>query len=362
MAYATFKRTLDDTSQFKLDETLHEKASDHYIDDDSFIEYYPEVVGASNPVNDNLVADDLPNHAYQYINAFKTCELYIGPFQSNGDPVNITDAKWGNWRGSVVSKKVLLWPDEKEFGFSYSNKYGQAWEKMSSSGLLGKVQSGLELMRSLAGALGKSSGVSESGGKFVSAYVKAPSWESTDPIQLSNSLSFTFNFGQAGIFSGEEEVVRPIIQLASQFAPRKDSKNQNYYLGNFPTPPEIMVNYWKEMSGSLFGDIKSTMENVNSDTDGGLIGGLVSTLTSYEDQLITRQTKAIERSYAEGSNCLYVRYGRMTLGPYLVKDVSWSFDMSQLDEYGFPYKGKITFSGLESIKMPEKSQIPSMVQ
>lgn len=359
--YSELKRTLSDPSQFKIDSEIHDGTDSHYIDDNSFQEHYQKSVGASNPVYDSLKDIKEPEHAYHYINVFKTCELYIGPFSQA--PLNLTSSEWGSWRGRVVSPKVLLWPDEKEFSFSFSNKYGQAWEKMSSSGLLGKVQSGLELMRSVAGALGNSN--TAVGGKFVSAYIKAPTWESTDPIQLTNSLSFTFNFGQAGIFSGEEEVVRPILQLASQFAPRRAEGKDNYYIGNFPTPPEVMTHYWSTMSDNIFKDVKNAMSATSSSGDSedtGFLSQLTNTLTSYEDTLISRQTQAIEDAYKQNTRCLYVRYGRMTLGPYIVKDVNWSFDQSQLDEYGFPYKGKITFSGLESIRMPEQNQIPSMVQ
>jgi hypothetical protein len=49
--------------------------------------------------------------------------------------------------------------------------------------------------------------------------------------------------------------------------------------------------------------------------------------------------------------------GRMVLGPYIVKDVNWDFDFTHTDEYGFPFKGSLTFGGLESCIMPDPNQI-----
>jgi len=44
-----------------------------------------------------------------------------------------------------------------------------------------------------------------------------------------------------------------------------------------------------------------------------------------------------------------VRMGRMVWGPVLVKTVFWDFDFTHTDQYGFPYKGSLTYGGLESI-------------
>ena len=49
-----------------------------------------------------------------------------------------------------------------------------------------------------------------------------------------------------------------------------------------------------------------------------------------------------------GTRLLTFSVGKQTVGPLYVKTISWNFDFSSVDQYGYPCSGKITFSGLES--------------
>jgi hypothetical protein len=272
-------------------------------------------------------------------------------------PPSITSKLWGNWRGSTVSKNVLLFPDEKVFSFTYSNEYKAAWGEMTSKGLLGKVTSIAEAARGLASAAGAQN--INTGGKFVSKYLYAPSWTGTKPISIG-ALKFTFRFGQAGLFSGEHEVVRPIIALAKLFSP---TLNGNYAQGPAPTAPAYLAQLFVQ-GANVLKDIVGggvTEENAkDSAGDGGLINKITEleeTLMKAQDAAIIATLKGLPNSGGSGSQALCIRMGRMILGPFAVKNVSWSFDFTQTDEYGFPYQGSLTFDSLENILMPTSSQI-----
>ena len=334
---------------------------------------FPKYVGTKSPIWESLsVSTDSDCtqgqefHVYEVINKFKVCDIAVVSAGNMYAPA-LTSSAWGSWRtsnyaGLKVSNNVFLWPTEKTFNFSYNNEYGSAWEKLSSSGLLSKVSQAAELTRSIAVLAG--SDIKEVGGKFVSSYIKAPNWKETSPISLTNSLKFEFSFGQAGIFSGEQEVVKPILALASLFAPLR--QENGYTSGPMPTPPAFLVHYFAQFGGEGGKDLISSTANTIKTSMAGddnvlkeVANAAISSLTNIESQLIKIQEDAIKATLnEEGSRALCIRYGRMAVGPFTVKDVSWSFDFTHVDEYGFPYKGTLTFSGLENITTTQTHDIP----
>jgi len=322
---------------------------------DSERENMKTFVGTSNPLyeafkeSDGIISDQ-SEHVYEFINKYKICDITWGSL--GGYPLlSLNSDRWGNWRDPninpakiSVSPFVFLFPSEKSFSFSYNNEYGKAWDKLSSSGMLSKVQQAAEAMRAIAALVDP--GSIEAAGKFVPRFKEAPTWDGTKPLTLNSSLKFEFKFGQAGIFSGEEEVVRPILALASLFAPLGGA----YLKGPAPTPPAMLM--------ELLTGIPSTLKNLGEVITGE--GGIISKVTNIEKQLVEHQNSAIERGLAKYSRGLYVRMGRMSWGPALVKDVNWDFNFEQVDEYGFPYQGSITFGGLESPVVPRPEEFTTI--
>jgi len=357
---AKVHHTLNDRGSFPAEP----QALDLYIPD-SERDKIKEHVGTDNPLYkalDKITVSgteyNMSDHTYEYINRFKVCDIAIASLGS-GALLSLNNNLWGRWRTSnpasiIVSPNVFLFPSEKSFSFGYSHDYGSAWEKLTSGGLLSKVQQASEAMRSIAMMMGDSGGAVA--GRFIPRFVNAPSWNKTNPLKLSSSLKFEFKFGQAGLFSGEEEVVRPILALASLLAPLQAGPD-NYFRGPVPTPPTYLMNFLSkvpDMVGNIF-------DEITSDTDGKegtFFGGLVGKLTNIENDLIRGQNQAIQDTLngtgdaGGGSRGLFVRMGRMSWGPALVKDINWDFNFEQVDEYGFPYQGSITFSGLESVVIP----------
>jgi hypothetical protein len=213
-----------------------------------------------------------------------------------------------------------------------------------------------------------------SGGRFMSKYKEAPAWSGTKPLALNSSLTFQFRFGQAGIFSGEHEVVRPILALALPWAPYSaGTDTPNYMKGPAPTAPTFLANLFKEGAGLINEvvaavqkgkDASGTAEDTNGDGKvGGVeklaqgLGDAVSALTAVEDSIMSRMNKVIETTLNSESTFLNVRIGRMVLPPLVVKDISWNFDMTHTDEYGFPTAGAITLGSLEAIQTTSQSMV-----
>jgi hypothetical protein len=322
---------------------------------------FAQAVGMTHPVWDMLAGSDgfmtgsnLQDHAMPYINKFKVCELMMGSLGDMQAPMMAAES-WGNWRskstnpaGIDVNPHIFLFPEEKNFSFGYTNEYGEGWDASDPGGMFAKVSQASELLRSGITVFGSNNDVPVAG-KMMSRYKKSPTWKGTDPIKV-NDLKFTFQFGQAGMFSGEQEVVRPILALASLWVPI-ETDNSHYYRGTLPTPPFIMMSVFKALANSgKGGDVASSGKS-----DGG---GMLSKLTSLEESLIKVQEEGIVNAYNDSkTRALYIRMGRLVLGPFIVKDVNWDFDFSQVDEYGFPFKGTISFGGLESVVMPDPIQV-----
>jgi hypothetical protein len=335
-----------------------------YRDDATTRQTFSSDVGVTNPVratmekSDGFASQPLTDHAYEYINKFKICEIAMGSAGA-ARPIEPSNGDWGNWRtsnpaGIPVFGNVFLFPDDKTFQFSYTNNFGKAWEAVDPGGISSKVSQLAETARSFQAVLGSNMSTTVAG-KLMSRYKEAPSWTGTDPIKIGSNLKFTFQFGQAGVFSGEHEVVRPILALASLWVPIKT--DESYYRGILPTPPFMQMMALKTFNqeggiGSLINELLS------GGSEGGVVAGAIQGVTNVEQKLIKIQELAIAASLdAAGSRALYIRMGRLVMGPYIVKDVNWDFDFTHTDEYGFPYKGSITFGGLESALMPDANQI-----
>ena len=313
----------------------------------------PNVADIS-PVRENLSLEH-EDHVYPYINRFKDLEIAVTGILDDGlmaDDVN--RKKWGNWRTMNLAKvqvhpNVRLITEDSVFQFQYTNDMSPSWEAIDSKGILGKITSLKEMgvgIMMLAGQSDKAASAG-AGGRAISRYKKTPAWGGTSPIELNTSLKFKFQFGQYGIFSGEHEVVRPILALASLFAPIRAGA---YMYGIAPTVPAFIFEYMYRLPGVIkntFENIQNTMSNAGSGL-GNKAAGVVQSLSDIESGLVRINEEAIRGALNRyGSRGLMIRKGRFTAGPVVVKNVSWEFDFNHVDEFGFPYAGSCTFGGLE---------------
>jgi hypothetical protein len=329
-------------------------------DDDTSID-----VGARNPVwsaLDNVDSEgqknplDLKDHVPGSVNKFKTADLLFGnllraPNQA-GDrylplPGN-ADTRWGNWRhkggnsaGISVSPDVYLFLETPKVGYSFSHSFKPAWEGVADKGMLKKIQGVLEVARVATGVGG--------GGRMMSRFAKAPAWDTTTALQYQGEVKFSFQFGRYGLFSGEHEVVRPILAIASKFA---ISIAGNYAIGPAPTLPMYMVKMLETLGANAGGILAGAGNDLKAAAKDGIsAAGIVGALTNIEARIYNAVDKGVAAGMA-GVRTFYLRVGRVITGPFICGNIAWNFDFEQVDEYGFPWKGDITLGGLETTYFP----------
>lgn len=193
---------------------------------------------------------------------------------------------WGDWRKKDLNHICEIHPDVQlisemtNVGFGFENKFSEDISLKSlenqSDKLFGKsVSSVFKTISSVASTVSavsytaagfqdyghetKNSAVAKQ--KVISKYSNAAGWEGVSALNLSNSsLTFTFRFGQAGLYDALEEVFKPVIALAALFQP---VESDNSYSFNYMVPnSEYMMGIF--MSALISGTadmIKETIQN-----------------------------------------------------------------------------------------------------
>lgn len=361
-----------------------------YISDPKFENYYINHVSVPNPVVDTMdsaIAGE-GTHAQESVNYFRTIDIKI--VQDAGAYTSWYANKtkgWGNWRSNSikVDDRVTLYIDDlSKIGMTYSQNFGYAWDEIAGSGAIGKVADMAKKIQNnaamLAAANGSSMDVDSS--TPMGKYQKVPYIKSVEPFKIEpSSLTFNFNFGQAGIFSGEQEVVRPILALARIFLPyqspyKKDGTGGDWLNLAAPTQAQVYANIASVMGGFIseqgknltdkLSEMGSTLKEdfdishpVDSSKkalgDGAAAASNIA--TTFIKGLYKRIDQGLKTSMEKNSKSIILRIGRYQLPPCFPSSVSWNFDFTQVDEYGFPRGGTITFEGLQSPKCGELTDI-----
>jgi hypothetical protein len=329
-----------------------------------------DIIALDNPAISNV--DDqtgLPeSEVMPYINPYKVCELlFSGPVRAatyNGYSLEETNPGWGSWRikngaGIAVHPRVLLFLDTPKLGYSFTHSFEKAWEGLKEKSMLKKVEGALEIARLVAGT---TSG--PRGGRFMSAFANVPAWKSTTGIKFDGEVKFNFKYGQAGLFSGEHEVVRPIIAIVSQFGLGVGGA---YVTGPAPTMESYFVKMMESMAGGGIQDILNAISAAGADILSAALDkskgpGAATILIKAATNVQATVYNAINAGIAAGAagvRTFRIRIGRAVAGPFYAQNVSWNFDFSQTDEFGFPYAGSVSISGLEMLSFPTSGQFMS---
>lgn len=361
-----------------------------YISDPKFENYYINHVSVPNPVVDAMDSsiDGEGTHAQESVNYFRTIDIKI--VQDAGAYTSWYANKtkgWGNWRSNSikVDDRVTLYIDDlSKIGMTYSQNFGYAWDEIAGSGAIGKVADMAKKIQNNAAMLAAANGISMDvdSSTPMGKYQKVPYIKSVEPFKIEpSSLTFNFNFGQAGIFSGEQEVVRPILALARIFLPyqspyKKDGTGGDWLNLAAPTQAQVyaniasvMGNFISEQGKNLSDKLSEMGSALKEDFDishpvdstkkalGDGAAAASNIATTFIKGLYKRIDQGLKTSMEKNSKSIILRIGRYQLPPCFPSSVSWNFDFTQVDEYGFPRGGTITFEGLQSPKCGELTDI-----
>lgn len=290
-------------------------------------------------------ADD--GTSYNYNKRFR-----LSIYNTISEANNGLSTKSDNWRQSQrhklkISSNVHLFPEEfSNFSFDYENQYEypieKVMEKLNTGGSLGKIKGLLEGLTA-AGAVTGNGGGAESGLRHVSKYLKTPAWVKTSNLKLPSTITFNFAFGAGGIYDAYEEVVKPILALMQIFAP--SNAEGGSLIGPAPTPAYVLASMVKGLASTDLGA-----------TDTSAVGfDLVKRANEVADALVKKYNKEIE-TISIGCICTGF-YGGIYIPPFIVGGATGSFDFSELDEHGRPFRGKVTLKNCESVTMAHKELI-----
>lgn len=371
-----------------------------YITDEQFPKHYKQHVVHENPavtVNKNYLTGYTKDHFQPNVNALKTVEISIvssGPtaekYTNFGDNTSYWSSwDFGNWRTCTslhINENVTLRLDSNTLEMGYEYTFENLWEKVMGNKLVSTIDQAASNARMFADAVSSGGGPQTQAGLMISKYKNIPVLKDVSTFSLPSSLKFEFSFGSAGIFSGEEEVVKPILAIARALAP---TFSGNFVTGNAPSTEralaEIVQGIWQNLTGEK-DQKKAQGADVNKiftiegeagtdDTKEELAGALngnyvrdkekeqstsmIETVSAAVANKLTNLQNIIHEAFDESAKALLtqkenfkgirLRMGRLVLPPMIVKKVIFNFDFDKIDEYGFPYKGTLTLDGLETV-------------
>lgn len=291
--------------------------------------------------------------------------------EGQNDNGNDTGFPFQSWRHFInehesidtyrVSEKIKLFLDSSKIANGYSYNLGTIQE-ITKSGVFGTLQNiaeGANQFTTLVKGFKDADKNLDNFGSMleyqdrVNIYKNVPYFQDISTSSIDN-LSFTFNWGQFGLYNCELEVVKPIFALAHCFG----SSIDNY--GYIDTPFDAKFDVTTRAYSALFGATKkTTKETVRGESE--LISSTLSNIANPKDAAKEISTSSISK-LTQSLNGLYttvagqtrvrsalIRIAGAVFGPVYVSDVTWEFDYSQQDKYGMPYKGKITLGGIKPV-------------
>ena len=323
-------------------------------------------VGLASPITYNEkgeISELLGAHFQEYFNKYKECQFWLGGWDSTPDG--------SDWRKKVnnglcdINKNIRLFAEMDKVELQYTNSYSEGADIVPKN-----VGGAMDMLRDALDALtviDPSKAVSVA---HVSPFDNPKTWEKTSPIKFSSSINFNFHIGQAGLFSGLEEVVKPIYAIGALFAP---GSPQGSYTPPLPTKAQWAAMFLSSAFGEVLDKVAGIVNGVPTSNDGeegtpdkppmnsdikdtgdkvlqAVVGGAADIYNGYF-AAINKGAAAVATSggYQAGENRIaYFQFGHLRFGPCTVSGVKMSFDQNNLDDYGYPTSGKLELSGVET--------------
>lgn len=263
-----------------------------------------------------------------------------------------------------VSEKIKLFLDSSKIANGYSYNLGTI-QDITKSGVFGTLQNiaeGTNQFATLVKGFVESNTNNQSNNfastleyqDRVNIYKNVPYFQDISTSSI-DSLSFTFNWGQFGLYNCELEVVKPIFALAHCFGSSIDS------YGYIDTPFDAKFDVTTRAYSALFDTAKKDKDGVVSNTLTNIANpndnensqeSSTSSITSLTQSLNGLYTNVAGQTRVRAA---LIRIAGAVFGPVYISDVTWEFDYSQQDRYGMPYKGKITLGGIKPVLIDDIS-------
>lgn len=373
----------------KYDNTAENRFSNSQLNQtDAGKEWYNETKDQvkftmKNPMTGNSVAGStfVNTEAYEYtpyINAAKTIELWTGNSTFKDWRLKSTNKLFS------ISKNIVLIPEQNNLAINSGMELGESDSTKSKAdnfiskvtGTLGSAGDALTSLTTLVGA-GEQVFASEkqmNAAKAINQWDKMRVFKDIKRITIFDSLKFNFTFGQAGIYSGLEEVVKPIYALIYMLAPKFDSNSPAAWVNPpYPIAEVMALETLKNAIKTVTGISSSLIEDYSvSDisTDASSESDSSNVLTNIQDVVadVGIKIKGItagankKNAYSNEYNNLWIKYGNFRFGPMQYENYDISFDMSKLDEFGWPTAGSISIKGIQTARKGTTGAYLSMIE
>jgi len=309
--------------------------------------------------NDGRILDNLPKH----YNLNKRC------FISIGSPATVANAsQLDNWKKASVNglfdvhENVALFPKDQSFKIMYNLDLKDANTFGGVGGFADKATDLLETLK----AFGIGSKDDRVASTRLSPYTKPRLFGEASSLQIDGSLEFDFSFGQYGLFSGLEEVVKPIMALGNITLPRAESGKSDLdrkYITPYPTKSEFTASYISGVGSALRDNAKKLLSG--DALSSATAGDATTSAINAAETILTDYYKVLRKGSAEviksGKYAFWnIRLGKFSFGPCTIEGVNVNFDTSLLDEYGWPAKGSITISGIKGFVTATRDSFASI--
>ena len=280
------------------------------------------------------LADEIVSDQY-----FKNWRNYKNPREENSEN---TDSIF------KVSKKIKLYLDNTNIPTGYSYDLGKISDltKSGAFSALQNIAEGVAQFNAIRSEVTDKNVIygENSEASFSSNYQprinplkNVPYFQNLSTSTIDN-LSFTFSWGQFGLYNCELEVVKPIFALANCFGFSIDSE------GYIQTPFDAKFDVTTKAYSKLFSRSNENQDVIMGRNNGENLGiGGIGDLTKKLNEIYTKVAGSTSVTAA------LIRIGAGVFGPVYVSEVNWEFDYSQQDEYGMPYKGKIMLNGIKPL-------------
>lgn len=299
---------------------------------------------------------------------------------------------WDNWRKRStnhivnIDNNINLISEKNEIAIDAKQKFGEvSLDKMTDFGPLSKIK---KVVKGIGSIAATASGFIGNGadGIVTSTYGGLKGLMGLEPLSIPASLTFTFYFGQAGIYDATKEVVLPIIALAGCVAAYNSNSEFSHMLrGQVPGTEYLagqilkQVIYSagansKELLKTLAGALEPTSTDKNdADSKGsGMMSKAIDTAFSAANTManvaisvndsIYKMIDQTYRTVTAGNNRMaYFKLGVLEVGPCYVEGTNINFDFSATDSNGMPTKGTITYSGISTPLLSTAGNIQSML-